>query len=147
MTSIYKGAHGVILLFDVTNPESLESTPDWLKEIQTYSTPRVVVYLVGTKTDLLDRKVSIEQGQEMAKRLGLKYFEVSAKTGGNVDSLFCKIINDLKDVNALSMAASTRSPSSTPQTSIQDPALLMNEGTANSSGGTGKEESKCCIIL
>lgn len=150
MTSIYRGAHGVVLLYDVMDPESLVAAPDWLKEIMTYSTKQVVVYLVGTKTDIPHRRVSIVQGQGMAKQMGVKYFEVSSKTGENVDSLFCKIVNDLKDVNALSMAASTRSPSSTPQHSRQDPTLLGggDADRANSSAPARDDEKrKCCTLM
>jgi GTPase SAR1 family protein len=152
MSSIYKGAHGVILLYDVSNPDTLGSAPDWLKEIQSYSSAKVVIYLVGTKTDL-DRKVSIEQGQGMAAELGIKYYEVSAKTGGNVDSLFCKIINDLKEVNALSLAASSmRSPSSSTQqhNSRHDSSLLSlgNNGVPRSSSAAERKKggSRCCVI-
>lgn len=153
MTSIYKGAHGVVLLYDVNNRDTLDSAPEWLAEIQQYSTKNIVVYLVGTKTDLPNRLVSIEQGQAMAARLGIKYFEVSSKTGENVDSLFCKIINDLKDINALSIAASSRAASTAPTLSRQDPYLLAGEDDSarqsSSSVRAGNDSStrKCCIIL
>ena len=144
MSSIYKGAHGIILLYDVTSPSTLESTEDWLKEIKTYAKADVVVYLVGTKTDL-DRNVSIESGKQMAEKLGIKYYEVSSKTGENVDSLFCKIVNDLKDVNMLSVA---RSSSSAPAHSRQDPSFLnSNDIRASSSADPKDEKGKCCCVI
>lgn len=145
MSSIYKGAHGVILLYDVTNPDTLFSGPDWFKEIKSYASEKIVIYLVGTKTDV-DRKVSVEQGQAMAVQLGVKYFEVSSKTGGNVDSLFCKIINDLKEINALSMAASSRSPSSATQHSRQDASLIAGAAGGPVHSNSTAEKNKCCII-
>lgn len=147
MSSIYKGAHGIILLYDVTNRDSLEASPDWLAEIKSYASPSVVVYLVGTKTDLPGRKVPISDGKAMAEKLGIKYFEVSSKTGENVDSLFCKVVNDLKDVNALSTATSTNmSAASTPQPSRQD-ANLISAAEGTSGAGEEKQKKTCCTIM
>lgn len=142
MTSIYKGAHGVILLFDVHNRASFDSVDDWMKEIKGFAKDNCVIYLVGTKIDAPHRVISSEQGQQMASTLGIKYYEVSAKTSDNVDNLFCKIVNDLKDANALSTSASSRSPSSVYGSSKQDDQILLN-----SSSHPGKSENNCCCII
>lgn len=97
MMSIYKGSNVVILLFDVTNISTLESIPDWLNEVKEYAPSTTVVYLVGTKIDLPSRKVSESEGLDVATRHGLKYFEVSSKTGLHVDALFNMIVTDLED--------------------------------------------------
>eukprot|EP00602_Paraphysomonas_sp_CaronLab_P011511 CAMPEP_0185040448 /NCGR_PEP_ID=MMETSP1103-20130426/38507_1 /TAXON_ID=36769 /ORGANISM="Paraphysomonas bandaiensis, Strain Caron Lab Isolate" /LENGTH=229 /DNA_ID=CAMNT_0027579749 /DNA_START=52 /DNA_END=741 /DNA_ORIENTATION=+ len=97
MTSIYKGSNAVILLFDVTNSESLRSIPDWLHEISGYAPAGVSVYLVGTKIDDEHREVSTGEGEYVADKHALQYFEVSSKTGAGVDSIFNKIVHDLED--------------------------------------------------
>jgi small GTP-binding protein len=97
MMSIYKGSNAVILLFDVTNISTLESIPDWLNEVKEYAPATTEVYLVGTKIDLPSRRVSESEGRDVATRHGLKYFEVSSKTGEKVDALFNTIVADLED--------------------------------------------------
>jgi GTPase SAR1 family protein len=146
MSSIYKGAHGVVLLYDVTNPDTLESAPDWYKEIQSYSSPKVVAYFVGTKTDL-DRKVSIEQGQAMAAQLGIKYYEVSSQNGGNVDSLFCKLVNDVKEVNAILAALSPRKSLTVRPRQNHGLTVGADGGALPSSTQEEKaNKTRCCII-
>jgi small GTP-binding protein len=97
MTSIYRGSSAIILLVDVTNSSSLEAIPDWLSEIREFAPPTAVIYLVGTKVDSTDRVISPEDCQKIAKKYQLKYSEVSAKTGANVDQLFASIVEELED--------------------------------------------------
>ena len=51
-SSYYRGAHGIILVFDITNPESFANCEMWLTEVQRYATDQVKIILVGTKSDL-----------------------------------------------------------------------------------------------
>lgn len=97
MTSIYRGSSAIILLVDVTNSSSLEAIPDWLSEIREFAPPTAVIYLVGTKVDSTDRVISTDECQKIAKKYQLKYSEVSAKTGENVDQLFASIVEELED--------------------------------------------------
>jgi GTPase SAR1 family protein len=61
----------------------------WLNDIHHYTPDNTPILLVGNKCDLAtNRKVSTEQGQQLAEQLGLKFFESSAKTGDGVDTVF-----------------------------------------------------------
>lgn len=61
--SYYRGAHGIIIVYDVTDRESFESVKYWMEEIDRYANESVISLLVGNKTDREeDRVISIEEG-------------------------------------------------------------------------------------
>lgn len=86
----YRGANGILLVFDVTNRDSFNKTRMWMSSIKEAMTDPVDVVLVGNKCDM-ERAVSTQEGQEMAEEFGIPYFETSAKTGLNVESTFLQI--------------------------------------------------------
>jgi Ras-related protein Rab-1A len=95
-SSYYRGAHGIILVFDITNPESFMNCEMWLTEVQRYASEQVKIILVGTKSDLTEkRKVAFADAQEFAIRHGMEYIETSAKTAINVESAFLNLAKDL----------------------------------------------------
>ena len=84
-----KGANGVLILYNITNPNSLEHLPDWTNFIREHAGD-IPIMLVGTKAHLEEeRAVTREQGIELARIHNLSGFiEVSSKTGQNVEHLF-----------------------------------------------------------
>ncbi|CAL1702738.1 unnamed protein product [Somion occarium] len=50
-SSYYRGAQGIILVYDVANRESFEALPRWYSELETYVSPSVVKIIVGNKVD------------------------------------------------------------------------------------------------
>ena len=86
----YKGSHAVILVYDVTSPQSFENARDWKKEIENNADRDVLVYLVGNCADLEDeRQISKEDGVELMQEMELDHhMETSAKTGMNIAELF-----------------------------------------------------------
>ena len=89
IASYYKGAHGILLLFDVTDKESFKNLSNWLIEIEKNSSKNVLKVLIGNKTDLEDKRViTYNQGKEFADTYGLKYVETSAKKNMNVTEAF-----------------------------------------------------------
>ena len=90
----YKGANGVLLMYDITNRKTFERINFWLKEIKEHNKIEdLFVCLVGNKLDLEEkREVSTEEGENYAKENNLQFFEVSAKSGIGVDELFSKVI-------------------------------------------------------
>lgn len=88
-SSYYRGAQGIIVVFDVTSPESFSNVQKWIQEIERYGTDGVIILLVGNKTDLVDeRKVSRTDAEEFAVQFGLLYLETSAKSSHNVNETF-----------------------------------------------------------
>ena len=93
-TSYYKGAKGALIVYDITQKSSFDKIESLLKKLRDNSNKNVSVILVGNKCDLEDnREVLKEDGEELAKKLKIKFMEVSAKTGENLDKLFQNLID------------------------------------------------------
>ena len=90
----YRGANGVLLIYDVCKRKSLEKIGFWLEELKTYNNiDELCIYLVGNKIDLEGKRViTKEEGQKYAEDNQINYFEVSAKTGEGIHDLFNDII-------------------------------------------------------
>ena len=98
ISSYYRGAQGILLVFDVTEKESFESLNNWLIEIEKNANKNVVKILIGNKCDLEDKRViSYSQAKDFADSNGLKYVETSAKTNNNVTEAFSEIGKELME--------------------------------------------------
>lgn len=87
----YQGAKGIIYMFDVTRPDTLEELWDWKKEADKH-VKGVVSLVVGNKTDLAsERQISPEEGMKFAKRFLADYHETSVKLNDGVDDTFTTI--------------------------------------------------------
>ncbi len=104
VSTYYKGGHGIMMVYDITDLESFRCLDSWLKEIEKNASKNVYKILVGNKNDMeKERKVSFEKGMEFADLHGMKFFETSAKENKNVEEAFKEmtkdIINSLKKAN------------------------------------------------
>ncbi len=98
ISSYYRGAQGILLVFDVTEKESFESLNNWLIEIEKNANKNVVKILIGNKCDLEDKRViSYSQAKDFADSNGLNYVETSAKTNNNVTEAFSEIGKELME--------------------------------------------------
>lgn len=87
-STYYRGTHGVIVVYDVTNGESFANVKRWLHEIE-QNCDVVNRILVGNKNDDPDRKVVLtEDAQRFADQMGIRLFETSAKENINVEEMF-----------------------------------------------------------
>ena len=103
-TAYYRGAGGILLVYDVTEEESFLDVGNWMEQIDTHASPKVKRILVANKADKdeVDRVVSNERGVEMAAQYGIPYFECSAKDNKNVEEAFVQISRDILADMALS---------------------------------------------
>ncbi|GAW12613.1 hypothetical protein ANO14919_019830 [Xylariales sp. No.14919] len=95
-TSYYRGAHGVILVYDISNKKSFASMEKWFDEARLNANPDAVLYLVGSKLDKVDaggRAVSFEQGKAFAEAQGAEFCEISSKTRENVKRPFVEVVD------------------------------------------------------
>jgi Ras-related protein Rab-1A len=97
-TSYYRGSHGIVIVYDITDKESFLNVHNWLEEINKYASDNVKILLVGNKCDLQNhRQVSIQEGKELANRLNIPFIEASAKDSTNVQQLFINLAKTLKE--------------------------------------------------
>ncbi|CAN8095718.1 unnamed protein product [Discula destructiva] len=93
-TSYYRGAHGVLLVYDVSSRASFAAMETWFAEAEVNTSPGVVLYLVGAKTDKPNRAVSTEEGAALAAAHGAHAFaEASARTGEGVRRPFVELVD------------------------------------------------------
>jgi len=125
-STYYRGAHGIIVVYDVTNRVSFDNVQRWLSEIDKYARESVNKLLVGNKADAAEgadstRQVPMEDGKKFAEDRDIPFLETSAKTGTFVDTAFLMMAHEIKN--------------------------KMNTTPGSSSGGTkvtGTEEKKGC---
>jgi len=96
----YKGANGIILIYDVTNLQSYENVKNWIAQIKESANQNVIIYLVGNKIDVKDedRCVKTEDGKKLAEEFKLPFFESSAKNGININEIFEQIVENIDEV-------------------------------------------------
>lgn len=95
-SSYYRGAHGIIIIYDVSNRHSFLHIKQWLLEIDRHASENVNRLLVGNKIDKKARQVSTEEAQAFADELGISFIETSAKDSVNVDQAFAIIADQIK---------------------------------------------------
>lgn len=96
-TSYYRGAHGIIVAYDITDIESFRNVRFWLSETQMYAASEVVKLLVGTKSDLTEqRQVSLADAEAVADEVGIRVIETSSKEATNVNAAFMAMVADMK---------------------------------------------------
>ena len=87
--SYYRGGHGVLVVYDITDRDSFTNLTSWLIEIEKNANKNVFKLLIGNKNDLeSERKVTTEEGKEFADSNGMKFIETSAKTADKVYEAF-----------------------------------------------------------
>ena len=92
----YKGANGIILIYDVTSIQTYENVKNWITQIREEASPNVIIYIAGNKIDLEEeRKIKTEEGKKLAEELGLPFFETSAKTGVNINESFEDLVEKI----------------------------------------------------
>ena len=94
----YRGTHGIIVVYDVTNRASFDNVKRWLTEIDKYAREGVNKLLVGNKCECDDtvRQVPTAEGKSFAESVSLNFLETSAKAGTFVDTAFLMMAHDIK---------------------------------------------------
>ncbi|KAF3894071.1 Glutamyl aminopeptidase [Trichophyton interdigitale] len=97
-SSYYRGAHGICVVYDVTDMDSFNNVKQWLQEIDRYATQGVNKLLVGNKSDMEDKKVvEYTVAKEFADSLGIPFLETSAKNASNVEQAFLTMARQIKE--------------------------------------------------
>lgn len=97
-SSYYRGSHGIIIVYDVTDQESFNGVKMWLQEIDRYATSTVLKLLVGNKCDLKDKRVvEYDVAKEFAEANNMPFLETSALDSTNVEEAFLTMAGQIKD--------------------------------------------------
>jgi len=96
-SSYYRGAHGIIVVYDVTDGDSFRSVEKWITEIERFAGTEVTKMMVGNKADMVAAKeVEYTEAKEFADRKGMPFIETSAKKNMNVEEAFMGLTKDIK---------------------------------------------------
>ena len=96
-SSYYRGAHGIIIVYDVTDSNSFNNISHWLETIDRYASEGVIKMIVGNKSDLVTKRtVPRQTAENLAKSHGLNYFETSARDSTNVNEVFDELSREIK---------------------------------------------------
>ena len=106
----YRGAEGILIVFDLTNKESFKNIENWINEITVYTGKDVLMICLGNKSDL-KKAISNNTIEDFKKRTKLEIINVSAKTGDGVEEAFKHLIELLikknmdkkEEINAISL--------------------------------------------
>eukprot|EP01083_Nonionella_stella_P090986 254312_1 len=95
-SAYYRGADGIIMVYDVTSQDLFDHVNDWLKEVNRYASEGTCKLLVGNKSDrTTDKVVTAEQAKEFADDIGIPFLETSAKSAANVEEAFLTMASEL----------------------------------------------------
>mmetsp|Transcript_5151 Transcript_5151/g.5903 ORF Transcript_5151/g.5903 Transcript_5151/m.5903 type:complete len:206 (-) Transcript_5151:41-658(-) len=96
-SSYYKGAHGIIVVYDMTDKESFKNIDNWMNEVEKHASDNVSRILVGNKCDLEEsRQVTTDEGKELADQYNIRFMETSAKESANVEEAFTLMTKEIK---------------------------------------------------
>lgn len=145
MTDIYyKGAKGVLIIFDLTNIESFNNINRWVDEFKMKSDSNSIMIMVGNKNDLIEKRVvSRETAEIKAKQLSMAYFETSAKDNVNVELAFTVLVE--KIVNKYQVILTDGDPDNLEDGLKLDQDENDENEDSNSVDSKGKKKKKSSI--
>ena len=89
LASYYRGASGIMLVYDVAQAKSFENINKWLRNIDDHASDDVVKMLIGNKCDMEDKRcISRVRGDALAREHGIPFMETSAKNNINIEKAF-----------------------------------------------------------
>ncbi|XP_072027074.1 ras-related protein Rab-10-like isoform X3 [Amphiura filiformis] len=95
-TSYYRGAMGIMLVYDITQEKTFDNIAKWLRNIQEHANEDVEKMLLGNKCDMEDKRmISKERGEAISRENGIKFLETSAKANINVEKAFMTLAEDI----------------------------------------------------
>uniref|UniRef100_A0A5F5PFA9 small monomeric GTPase n=1 Tax=Equus caballus TaxID=9796 RepID=A0A5F5PFA9_HORSE len=124
-TAYYRGAMGIMLVYDITNEKSFDNIRNWIRNIEEHASADVEKMILGNKCDVNDkRQVSKERGEKLALDYGIKFMETSAKANINVENAFFTLARDIKAKMDKKLVSHSQVPEMRAWTSLGTAALM-----------------------
>jgi Ras-related protein Rab-10 len=124
-TSYYRGAMGIMLVYDITQPKTFDNIAKWLRNIDEHANEDVEKMILGNKCDMEDKRmVSKERGESIAREHNIRFLETSAKANVNIENAFLSLAEAILD----------KTPGKTAETNVIKP---------NSGSGSGNRNCQC----
>ena len=120
-----KNANGILLVYAVNSRASFSLLEDWMKEVKNHANQNFSIIILGNKCDVEDREVTLEDGENFAKKINSKVYDVSAKTGYNVAEAFDEIARMTYEKD-------------------KEGKIRQRESIRFEDVGTDKKKKKCC---
>ncbi|KAJ3574979.1 hypothetical protein NP233_g1396 [Leucocoprinus birnbaumii] len=133
-TAYYRGAMGILLVYDVTDERSFNNIRTWHSNIEQHASEGVNKILIGNKSDWTDKRaVTEEQGRELANELGIRFMETSAKVNEGVEEAFFTLARDIKTrlIDSQADAAGSATGAPTDGSSMVTIALVHGVGKSS----------------
>jgi Ras-related protein Rab-8A len=97
-TSYFKGAQGILLVYDVTDRKTFQAIGNWISQIKNHADVNVNRVLIGNKCDMVEeRAVSTAEGQALATQFEMEFYETSAKQDIAVEKAFIRLAEQVKE--------------------------------------------------
>ena len=127
-SSYYRGAHCIMVCYDIADRETFKNLPNWLNEINKYASENILIKIVGLKLDLSDdRQVTSEEGLQFATTRGLLFDEVSSKDKENIEEVFLDLTREVLR-------------------KAEGPHDNDNHSKVNMSGGRTRVRNRACLL-
>ena len=137
----YKNSACAFIVYDITNRKSFSNIKLWLDDIRKQCPQTTFLVLVGNKIDLEEqRQISYEEGASFAEQNNMLFFETSAKTGDNIENLFLKSAEAIKEKIEIGLYDLTNSGCGIKKGKNTENIVLNSENMENKNNQNGK----CC---
>ena len=94
----YRGANGILLLYDVTDQGSFDRIREWIDIIKEETSEGIIIYLVANKIDLKNKRIITNaDGKKISEEYKISYFETSAKASIGVNEVFESLVKEMDD--------------------------------------------------
>jgi len=136
----YRGAVGALVVYDLTSRQSFLNCQRWLDELREHADSRIVVMLVGNKSDMSSefRKVSQEEATAFAEKYDLAFIETSALAATGVEVAFHRILTEIYHVHSKRGAAEAEAGAGGASVKAGEALVITAEGT------TPAKKASCC---
>eukprot|EP01098_Paradermamoeba_levis_P008680 TRINITY_DN3591_c0_g1_i1.p2 TRINITY_DN3591_c0_g1~~TRINITY_DN3591_c0_g1_i1.p2 ORF type:complete len:230 (-),score=64.41 TRINITY_DN3591_c0_g1_i1:47-736(-) len=148
----FRSAVAAGIVYDITKKESFESVERWLDDLRNYSSPSIIIILIGNKTDEeSERVISKAEGENLAKKHKLLFMETSAKNGSNVEKAFEILVtevletyNKLAEIVDEEVGNDSPNPISRNTNTTQNTVVVVPNNTQNANVSQNQRGGGCC---